>query len=237
MTYEEVIANIRDLGFSDNEEIQDFGELVPNAIERAITEINVAVPTAAPRNAYYDFTVDSTTNDPIYIDMEDIDDAFMEFADTEMLFKKTVLTENEKAERAELTEKQSLGTITEEEEVRLTNLNEKENTRTYTRFHDFDIMNESTIILDPTGYDGDFRVIYKKSHERFTGASAQLQEQIPLNRKVHHLVELLAAYYVWIEDEPTKAAQYYNMYETELNEVKMKSMNKKPRMRVLAGGI
>lgn len=200
MTYAEIIANIRDLGFSDNDEIEEFGELVPNAIERAVTQINIDVPGAAPRNTQYDFTVAAEDTDLVYVDMEDVDSSFMEFAETNMLYKPST-------------------------------------SNVYTKFTDFDIMNESTIILDPASYDGAFRVIYKKAHTKFTGAEDQLDTQVPLNQKVHHLVEFLAAYYVWLEDEPTKAAQYYNMYEQKIAEIKAEELNKKPRMRILLGGI
>ena len=200
MTYQECIDNIRDLGFSDDAEMEEFGELVYNSINRAISEINVAVPGSAPRNEQYDFSVEEADTDLIYIDMEDEDEAFMEFADTAMLYM----------------------------------ANGKE---FYTKFNDFDVVNESTVLLDPTNYNGDFRILYKVAHETFAGTDAQRREELPLARKVHHLVPLLAGYYVWLEDEPTKAAQYYNMYEQRKEEIVQTSQSTKPRVRVLAGGM
>ena len=44
MTYKELIDNIRDLGFSDDSEIDEFEEdvdVIANAINRAITEISI----------------------------------------------------------------------------------------------------------------------------------------------------------------------------------------------------
>ena len=237
MTYEEIIDNVRDLGFSDDAEIEEFGELVPNAVERAVTEINIAVPGAAPRNEHYDFYVGEADKDLIYIDMEDVDNRFMEFAETDMLYKKAVLTDEERAELDELRQKEADGTATEDELIRLAELEEEYRKGVFVKFTDFEIMNESTIILDQTNYRGDFRVIYKRSHERFTGAESQLSQEVPLNRKVHHIVAFLAAYYVWLEDEPTKAAQYYNMYEQKVAEIKAEALNKKPRIRIIPGGI
>ena len=106
----------------------------------------------------------------------------------------------------------------------------------YTKFNDFDLMNESTIVFDPTDYEGDFRVLYKVYHDDFTEDS-DLSEEIPLARKVHHIVPLLAGYYVWLEDEPQKAAQYYNLYEQEKTEIEMKSQTNKFKCRVLPGGM
>lgn len=198
MTYEQLIAHVRDLGFGEDSEIQDFDEVVPNAINLAIAKINLEVPGSAPRNSEYDFSVDEADEETIYIDMEDIDEDFMEFAETPMLYS-------------------------------------KEGSSFYLRFNNFDIINESTIVLDETGCAGDFRVLYKVSHERFTGTAAQLREELPLARKVHHIVPLLVAYFVWLDDDSTKAAQYYNLYR-EAIETLSEAANI-PRGRILEGGI
>lgn len=198
MTYEQLIAHVRDLGFGEDSEIQGFDEVVPNAINLAIAKINLEVPGSAPRNSEYDFSVDEADEETIYIDMEDIDEDFMEFAETPMLYS-------------------------------------KEGSSFYLRFNNFDIINESTIVLDETEYAGDFRVLYKVSHERFTGTPAQLREELPLARKVHEIVPLLVAYFVWLDDEPSKAAQYYNMYEAAIEAIKEKA--NQPKGRVLEGGI
>jgi len=198
MTYQELIDNIRDLGFSDDEEMEEFGELVPNAINRAISEINLDVPGAAPRNKEYDFTVLATDTARMYIDMESVDPDFMEFAETYMLHA-------------------------EPDSV------------VFTEFNDFEVKNESTIVIDPAGYEGTFRVIYKAAHAKFTGN--ELSDTLPLTAAVHYLVPLLASYYVWLEDEPSKAVQYLNRYEQLLEEYKAKLANKRLRVRVLPGGM
>ena len=43
MNYGELKDQIRDMGFSDDAEIEEFGELIPNSINRAIEEINLNV--------------------------------------------------------------------------------------------------------------------------------------------------------------------------------------------------
>lgn len=199
MTYQQLIDNIKSLGFSDDAEMQEFAEsgVLYDSINRAIAEINFAVPGSAPRNKEYTFSVDKEDEEVMYIDMESIDPKFMELAETAMLYAKDDI---------------------------------------YNKFNDFDLMNESTIVFDPTDYEGDFRVLYKVYHDDFTEDSA-LDEEIPLARKVHHIVPLLAGYYVWLEDEPQKAAQYYNLYEQEKTEIELKSQSNKFKCRVLPGGM
>ena len=41
MNYGQVVEQIRDLGFADDNEIEEFDAIVPNAINRAITEISI----------------------------------------------------------------------------------------------------------------------------------------------------------------------------------------------------
>lgn len=203
MTYQELLNNIRDLGFSDDSEMEDFGELVPNSINRAITEINLEV---APIVERYEFEIASDTKDAdgnvvegdtglLYLTMPDIDGNFLDFADTPVRIKSG-------------------------------------DAETYIRFADYEIEAEDTLVIDQDKNKGEFRVFYKAAHTPFDGS--QTAEEIPLPKKTHHLVPLLSAYYVWLEDEPTKASQYYNLYEQKKGEL---SANVKPRMRVLEGGI
>ena len=223
MIYQELINNIRDLGFSDDSEMEDFGELVPNDINRAITEINLEV---APIIERYEFELVGDKVDKsgkvtqkgdsgyVYITMPDIDGNFLDFADTPVLFSETHLGKDDKG--AEITVE----------------------TPYYKRFNDYEIEAGDTIVIDVdslrlgNNQTYNFRVFYKVAHEPYDGS--QLAEELPLPLKVHHLVPLLASYYIWLEDEPTKAAQYYNLYEQKKNELTIEA---KPRMRVLSGGI
>lgn len=195
MNYQQCIDNIRDLGFSDDSEMQEFGELVPNSINRAITEINLNV---APIIERYEFSVDDTDTGYIYTTMTDIDDGFLEFVDNPVTY-------------------------------------EENGTETYKRFSDYDIEAEDTIVVNADDLNGSFRVFYKVAHETFTGTERQLREDLPLPLKVHHLVPLIAAYYVWMEDEPAKAAQYYNLYEQRKEDYIEQST--KPKGTIWAGGI
>lgn len=192
MLYQDVLNQIRDLGFSDDAEIQDFGELVPNAINRAITEINLEV---APIVERYEFEIADEDTGYLYLTMPDLDATFLDFADTPVRIRKG-------------------------------------DTEMYTSFANYDIEAGDTLVIDQDEHKGEFRVFYKSAHTPFTGT--QTGVEVPLPQKVHHLVPLLAAYYVWLEDEPSKAAQYYNLYEQKKQEMQA---GVKPRMRILEGGI
>ena len=195
MTYQELLNNIRDLGFSDDEELQDFGDLVPEAIDRAITEIGLNV---APQIERYEFSIDDTDTGMLYITMTDVDDLFLSFADTPVLF-------------------------------------EKDGEEIYRKFSDYEIETEDTIVIDSENCKGSFRIFYKVDHERFTGTEAQLREDLPLPRRAHHLVPLLASYYVWLDDDVQKAIYYYNQYETFSNQ--LIADDEKPKGRFVGRGI
>ena len=195
MNYQEVIDNIRNLGFSDVEEMSEFGDIVPNAINRAISEININV---APIRERYEFSVDETDNGMLYITMTDIDDGFLEFVDNPVVY-------------------------------------EEDGQEVYRPFSSYHIETEDTIVIDADGCKGSFRIFYKVAHETFTGSDRQLKEDVPLPLKVHHLVPLIAAYYVWLEDEPAKAAQYYNLYEQRKEDYIEQSS--KPKGTIQPGGI
>lgn len=95
MNYGELIENIKDLGFSDESEIEDFGSIIPNCINRAITEINLFV---APIIGTYQIEQDGDTEDLIYYDIEELtkdDDGnvkFLTFADTPVMYGDKVYT-------------------------------------------------------------------------------------------------------------------------------------------------
>lgn len=229
MNYQEVINNIRDLGFSDDSEMEEFGELVPNSINRAITEINLSF---APIIERYEFEITGVDKGFLYITMPDVDEMFLDFADTPVLYAETT------AHR-------------DGNEIKTTEIEH------YDIFSDYDIEANDTIVIDLSKFNGNvpdpekdpdsyavaaektysIRIFYKADHEKFTGSESQLSEELPLPRKAHHLVPLLAAYYVWLEDEPTKAAQYFNTYEQKSQEVLANSQSSHIKIRVLSGGI
>ena len=199
MTYQELINEIRDLGFSDDSEIEEFAEagLLFSAINRAITRINLEL---YPILEKYEFDISDNDTGYIYITMTDIDDLFLDFADMPVLF-------------------------------------ERDGANFYTKFGDYEIESDDTLVINADKNKGSFRVFYKVAHDTFTGKTSQLKEDLPLQLKVHHLVPLLASYYVWNEDEPTKAAQYLNLFESEKAELKEQALARKFKVRVMSGGL
>lgn len=198
MTYQELINEIRDLGFSDDSEIEEFAEagLLYSAINRAITRINLEL---YPIIEKYEFDISDDDAGYLYITMTDIDDLFLDFADMPVLF-------------------------------------ERDGANFYTKFGDYEIESDNTLVINADKNKGSFRVFYKVAHDTFTGKTSQLKEDLPLQLKVHHLVPLLASYYVWNEDEPTKAAQYLNLFESEKAELKEQALARKFKVRVVSGG-
>ena len=199
MTYQELINEIRDLGFSDDSEIEEFAEagLLFSAINRAITRINLEL---YPIIEKYEFDISDDDTGYLYITMTDIDDLFLDFADMPVLF-------------------------------------ERDGANFYTKFGDYEIEADNTLVINADKHKGSFRVFYKVAHDTFTGKMSQLKEDLPLQLKVHHLVPLLASYYVWNEDEPTKAAQYLNLFESEKAELKEQALARKFKVRVVSGGL
>lgn len=199
MTYQELINEIRDLGFSDDSEIEEFAEagLLYSAINRAITRINLEL---YPIIEKYEFDISDDDAGYLYITMTDIDDLFLDFADMPVLF-------------------------------------ERDGANFYTKFGDYEIESDDTLVINADKHKGSFRVFYKVAHDTFTGKTSQLKEDLPLQLKVHHLVPLLASYYVWNEDEPTKAAQYLNLFESEKAELKEQALARKFKVRVVSGGL
>ena len=98
----------------------------------------------------------------------------------------------------------------------------------YVPFGDFDIETGDTIVMDGAE-EGTFRIFYKSAHTPYTADTADTVE-LPIPLRAHHLVPLLCAYYVWLDDDQQKAIMYYNQYET-LAQVLLANAQR-PRMRV-----
>lgn len=106
----------------------------------------------------------------------------------------------------------------------------------YQLFGDFEIENGDTLVI-PGNVQGTFRVFYKAQHTPYIADGSMEDADIPLKKRTHHLVPLLAAYFVWLDDDATKATQYYNLYEQEAATIITDTQ--RPRMRIATewGGI
>ena len=195
MNYGELKSELAGLGFADDSEIEEFGKIVPDSLNRAITEINL---TVAPIVGTYQIIQDGTQEEILYYDMIELtreNDVvkFLEFADIPV----------------------------------------KIGTDVYRKFNNFEIENGSTLVMDGS-IKGNFKVFYKKAHTPFTTETDDAAE-IELPLKTHVLVPLLTAYYVWLEDEKSKAVDYYNQYEKLSQSIIAKSTQ--PRATIMHGGI
>lgn len=88
----------------------------------------------------------------------------------------------------------------------------------YEIFSDYRIESFSTLVISGE-IEGTFDVFYKSAHTPYVADGSMESVEIPLQPVVHHLVPLLASYFVWLDDDKEKATQYYNLYETEANEM------------------
>lgn len=83
MNYGQLKTELAGLGFSDDAEIEEFGEIVPDSLNRAITEINL---TVVPIIGTYEIVQDGAGGGILYYDMAELtkEDGmvkFLEFAD------------------------------------------------------------------------------------------------------------------------------------------------------------
>ena len=221
MTYQELINNIRDLGFSDDDEVAEVAEtgLLYTGINRAITEISLG---GFPNIESYELEVAGNETGYLYLVMPDIDETFLDFRDVPVLFS-TSRPDGEGATKE---------------------------TQTYTRFNDYEIEADDTLVINldkinasiggtdeqKAEYTSSFRIFYIADHEPFTETTT-LTDDVPLPRKAHHLAALLAAYYIWLDDDQTKAAMYYNQYEEKKGTLLNQSESNRIRVRVLPGGM
>ena len=195
MNYKEIKDKIRDLGFVEDAELEALGEVIPNSINNAISEINRSV---CPLIGKQEFEQDGEDDELLYYDIEDLTKVgdvvkFLEFADNPVMY----------------------------------------GTGVYKRFTNYEVEQDKIIIIDGK-ISGNFRVFYRKQHGQFNENTLDGVEcELPL--KCQDLIPLLASYYVWQDDDPQKAAIYYNMYLESKNS--FLARENKPRFKIMGGGI
>ena len=100
----------------------------------------------------------------------------------------------------------------------------------YRKFGDYQIEMGHTVVIKADDYNGSFRIYYSKQCTQVDeNTTDDFVPELPL--KVHHLIPLLASYYLWLDDDVAKATTYYNMFEQEAAVVMAKETS--PRMRVV----
>lgn len=222
MTYQEMIDNIRDLGFSDDAEMEEFAEtgLLYTGINRAITELSLG---GFPNYATHEFEVAGDETGYLYLVMPEIDEMFLDFKDIPVLYSTIRPVKEDGVETTKTTQM-------------------------YTKFNDYEIESENTLVINldtinanigaenKAEYKQNFRVFYIADHVPMD-SETDLTTEIPLPRKAHHLAPLLAAYYIWLDDDSTKAVMYYNAYTERRAALEANSESNKIRIKVLPGGM
>ena len=96
-------------------------------------------------------------------------------------------------------------------------------------FGDYEVKMGRVLHINANNNKGSFRIYYNKLCTQVNKDTPDtFVPELPL--KVHHLIPLLASYYLWLDDDVAKASTYYNMYE-QTSAVVM-SKETQPRMRV-----
>lgn len=293
MNYSEFKSELQTLGFTDATEIEEFAEVIPNAVNQAISTMNNADIT--PIIATYEFELDETGI--VYIDMTATDgvSGFLEFADTPVLIQRngtdlyqkfndfdierdntlvidadrnkgtfkvfyvqahtpfTYIPNVSETEIYFLTEDSSLetgktyytvvATAVTSPSDNVIHLYYELDSGTYIHTEDTEVVSGKTYYtVVATAVDSpdvsDIGTYYEQDEYEYVSTDWRRQEarEIPIPRKAHHILALLTAYYVWLDDEQVKAIYYYNQYETLLNQL-LSSKMEKPRGRIIAGGI
>lgn len=89
---------------------------------------------------------------------------------------------------------------------------------------------EGTRILLPYELTGVIRIKYRRSASQinYTTSPETDDTVIDLDEELCTLLPLLVSAYVWLDDEPEKAAQYYSLYSERTKEIVYNTKNIKP---------
>lgn len=165
MTYADLKKEIQSLGFSDEDSMEEYKDIIITAVNRSMNLINTTVrPIIATK------TIELADNKYTTVDMSETED-FVDFYGKPKISR----------------------------EDRILYLS------------DYFIEENKKITL--RGSEGDIvRIYYKKNPTPITADTADTFE-IELDEIVQPLISLLAGFFIWLDDEPTKATMYQNMYD------------------------
>lgn len=96
-------------------------------------------------------------------------------------------------------------------------------------FTDYEIEQGKILVMNKSG---NFTVFYKERILPITSETDD-ESEIQCEYTVEPLVHLLTAYYVWLDDDATKAAMYYNQYDQTKREILEEQQ--KPKARIVGG--
>lgn len=92
---------------------------------------------------------------------------------------------------------------------------ESEGEEVWRTFTEFEIEMDRILVIKADDYKGSFRVYYNKLCTQLTPETPNdFVPELPL--AAHHLIPLLASYYLWMDDDERKAFEYRNDFEEKL---------------------
>ena len=237
MDYGTLKENIRDLAFEDDAQMEEYESIVVNAINRSISTISQEV---APIKSFVEVTLDG------YEEVEIIEAEFNANKTHYYILEFTPIDTGYAAWYVQCTQDsvydsgQTYYIKADYYHLNMPSLTDGsfldfddtpvqvDNGDKFIPFNDYDIETGDTIVVSGDNV-GIFRLYYRAAHEPYT-ADTEDDVILPLPLKAHHLVPLLCAYYVWLDDDIQKATMYYNQYESLANALIMRQ--ERPRMRV-----
>ena len=80
----------------------------------------------------------------------------------------------------------------------------------------------NTVQVPVINYDGEVTVLYKRTPQTLTNDIDQI---IDIPDEYQHLLALLTAAYIWLDDDPTKAQYYMSLYREGMLAIRLYSRN------------
>ena len=107
---------------------------------------------------------------------------------------------------------------------------EKDGEEVFRQFSEYETEMDNTVVIKVDDYDGSFRIYYKKQCTQISPETTDdFVPELPL--KVHHLIPLLASYYLWLDDDERKAVQFKNDFDSAYSTIVQ--IQSKPRARAI----
>lgn len=101
-------------------------------------------------------------------------------------------------------------------------------------FNDYELTGESKVLMD-NSLVGTFDFHYIKKLPAVTSSTSP-EAEIGVATKVEHLVALLAAHYVWKDDDVQKSTDYWNEYDMLKDDfLEAQERERKPKATVIGG--
>lgn len=93
-------------------------------------------------------------------------------------------------------------------------------------FADFQILHDTIMYISPN-VEGTVIICYRSTFTPVTTTTTDATE-LTIDRKAEKLLPLLAAYYIWNDDDAEKSAKWFNEYEDKRNLILARTQPAKP---------